>query len=85
MKSLSGLTILSVLGISACTGPPEVGKLDPRPQTKTSPLDKLDAEKIPEETRKLLAVPELVAFIAAHDRAVGIAADTTRLSTDEGR
>jgi WD40 repeat protein len=38
--------------------------------TMPSPLDKLDADQVPEETRKLLSIPGLVAFVRAHDRAV---------------
>jgi WD40 repeat protein len=37
---------------------------------KPSPLDRLVAEKIPEEIRTFLSIPGLVGFIRAHNRAV---------------
>ena len=42
--------------------------------TLPAPLDKLDAEKIPEEQRKFLSIPGLVALVRAHNRAIAAVA-----------
>jgi WD40 repeat protein len=51
---------------------------------KPSPLDRLDAEKIPAETRKLLGVPSLVGYVRGHNRAIAalaFAPDGRRLAS----
>jgi WD40 repeat protein len=86
MKSLRGLAVLTLLLLAACTGPPEGIKVEPKPAPapSPSPLDKLDAAEIPEETRKLVGLSELVAFVRGHNRAVSALAfspDGKRLAT----
>ena len=74
MKWLSGLTLLAIILLPACTRPPEVDIPEIKRPPRPSPLDQLDAAQIPEETRKLIAVPDLVALVQAHNRSVGAVA-----------
>jgi WD40 repeat protein len=60
MNSLGRLTILASLLLGCGSSG----------QDQASPLDQLDAAKVPDDVRKLLSVPSLVAFVPAHNRAV---------------
>jgi WD40 repeat protein len=89
MKLFGRLTLLAAIVLAGAVALHE--KLQDKPQDKgtpparqPSPLDKLDAEKIPEEHRQFLSVPGLVAFARAHNRAIAalaFAPDGRQLAT----